>query len=108
VKAISYRRPCEGYFLSSTVSAVRFANGWSLQDLVFSNRGNSNPWNCFLEGSVQNHDSPGYALPGGVEALSNGQYFVAEGDTAFMLDKICKALRLRGISCAPLEANDDA
>ena len=78
------------------------------QDLVFSNRGNSNPWNCFLEGSVQNHDSPGYALPGGVEALSNGQYFVAEGDTAFMLDKICKALRLRGISCAPLEANDEA
>lgn len=66
-------------------------------DCVFSNRaGHRNEWNHYLEGSVRNWDSPIYALPGGLEALRRGQYFVAVEDTDFVLDRVSSTLRLRG------------
>jgi hypothetical protein len=77
-------------------------------ELVFSNSEKNNQWNYYLEGSVKNFDPPVYALAGGIEALSKGQYFVSEDDNDFVIEKLCKALRLRGVSCAPLGVNDEA
>jgi len=69
-------------------------------DCVFSHEpGVTNEWSYYLEGSVQNWDPPIYALPSGLEALRSGQYFVAEEDNDFRLDKLCAALRLRGVQC---------
>ena len=60
-------------------------------------------WNYHLQGSVRNSDPAIFALPSGLEALSSGRYFVDHRDTDRVLDQLCKALRLRGISC---EATD--
>ena len=59
--------------------------------------------NTTLEGSVRNYDPPVFALPSGLDALNSGRYFVDHRDNAYVLDKLCKALRLRGIQC---EAGD--
>ena len=56
-------------------------------------------WDYQLEGSVKSHDPPIYALPSGLEALHSGRYFVARDDTEFMLEKLCRQLKLRGIQC---------
>jgi hypothetical protein len=58
-------------------------------------------WAYHLEGSVQNHDSPIYAFPSGSEALRKGQYFVGDDDNELVLDQVCAALRLRGLSPDP-------
>jgi hypothetical protein len=54
----------------------------------------------FIEGGVKNIADRIYALPTGVAAHANGQYFVAKHDNDFVLDRICKKLALRGVSCA--------
>ena len=54
----------------------------------------------FLEGSVQNIARQIFALPSGLEALNEGQFFVANSDNEVVLDGLCKTLRLRGIKCA--------
>jgi hypothetical protein len=54
-------------------------------------------WNYYLEGGVQNTDSAIYALPRGMAALESGAYFVAFDDGDSRLEKICCALRLRGV-----------
>jgi hypothetical protein len=60
-------------------------------------------WEYHLEGSVRSYDPPVFALPGGLDALNSGRYFVDHRDNAYVLDKLCKVLRLRGVQC---EASD--
>ena len=81
--------------------SVSFKKWLECFDCVFSNKPGRiiNDWAYYLEGSIQNRDPPIYALPGGLEALRSGQYFVADDDTDFRLDKLCAALRLRGVQC---------
>jgi hypothetical protein len=55
-------------------------------------------WDYFLEGSIRNFDPEVFALPKGMELLRQGQYFVADGDNDWVLDKVCRALKLRGIT----------
>ena len=54
----------------------------------------------YLEGGIQNIAEKVFALPTGGAALEVGQYFVAEGAGDYELDRICKALRLRGVNCS--------
>ncbi len=58
-------------------------------------------WAYYLEGSVQNYDPPIHAFPSGLEALRRGQYFVGDDDNELVLDRLCAALRLRGLSPDP-------
>lgn len=53
----------------------------------------------YLEGTVKNISDSIYAFPDGLAAYQAGQYFVAESDNEFVLDRVCRALRLRGIDC---------
>ena len=54
----------------------------------------------YLEGGIQNIAEKVFALPTGGAALEAGRYFVAEGAGDYELDRICKALRLRGVNCS--------
>ena len=58
------------------------------------------PFAYYLEGSAANR-GPLYGLPSGMAALSRGQFFVDELDNDFVLDRVCRSLRLRGIECEP-------
>jgi hypothetical protein len=58
-----------------------------------------NEWDYYLEGSAKSGSLPIFALPAGLEALRRGQYFVAERDNDFVLDKVCARLRLRDVHC---------
>ncbi len=58
-------------------------------------------WAYYLEGSVRNYDPPIYAFPSGAAALRAGRYFVGDGDNELTLDKLCAALRLRGLAPEP-------
>ena len=53
----------------------------------------------YLEGNVRNIARQVYALSSGLEALSGGQFFVANDDNEAVLDRVCKSLRLQGIAC---------
>jgi hypothetical protein len=66
-------------------------------DLVWDGR--SSDWEYFLEGSIQNYESPVYALPGAMAALRQGAYFVTADETQGRLDSLCKKLALRGVQC---------
>jgi hypothetical protein len=54
-------------------------------------------WDYFLEGSARNWDPEIFALPGGMAALQRGSYFVAGDDNDSLLDRVCRALELRGV-----------
>lgn len=76
----------------------KFRNWIKSNELIFS----SNPkfegkWDYYLEGTVRNRDSDIYALPGGLQLLNQGQYFIAEDDSKGHLDMLCKTLALRGV-----------
>ncbi|MEG3152926.1 hypothetical protein U1769_23795 [Sphingomonas sp. ZT3P38] len=58
------------------------------------------PFAYYLEGSSANR-GPLYGLPSGMMALSRGQFFVDELDNDFVLDRVCRTLRLRGVECEP-------
>jgi hypothetical protein len=58
------------------------------------------PFAYYLEGSAANR-GPLYGLPSGMKALSGGQFFVDKLDNDFVLDRVCRTLRLRGIECKP-------
>jgi hypothetical protein len=66
---------------------------------VFALRGGEHEFDYYLEGSVRNSSKEIFAFESGLEALSNGRYFVGHSDGEGLLDKICKQLRLRGIEC---------
>lgn len=77
-----------------------FARWLKQQPCMFSNKpGDANEFNYYLEGSTRNYDPPLYAFPSGLEALRQGQYFVSDDDNDLRLDKLCMALRLRGVNC---------
>jgi hypothetical protein len=61
-------------------------------------------WDYYLEGSIRNYDDKVFALPSAMDALRRGQYFVADNDDDFVLDKVCKSLRLRGVEGITPEA----
>ncbi len=54
----------------------------------------------YLEGTVRNISDSIYAFPDGLAAYRTGQYFVAESDNEFVLDRVCRTLQLRGIDCS--------
>ena len=76
-----------------------FSKWLSERDCVFSNDRSENPYRYYLEGSIGNYDAPVFAFESGLRALQSGRYFVGDDDTDFRLDKLCQALRLRGIEC---------
>ena len=51
----------------------------------------------YLAGGIKNIAEQVFVLPSASAALEAGQYFVAHDEGN--LDRICKALRLRGIEC---------
>jgi hypothetical protein len=77
-----------------------FSKWLGSHECVYSNKSQSNSYNYYLEGSIQNYDPPVFAFPSGIEALRKGQYFVADDDSEFRLDKLCQSLRLRGVVCS--------
>lgn len=78
-----------------------FATWLKQQQCVFSNKVScENKFDYYLEGSVRNYDPPVYAFPAGLSALQEGRYFVGDDDGDARLDKICNALRLRGVQCS--------
>lgn len=58
------------------------------------------PFAYYLEGSAANR-GPLYGLKSGMTALARGQFFVDELDNDFVLDRVCRTLKLRGIDCQP-------
>lgn len=66
--------------------------------VVFSNKPDANNrWNYFLQGTIINFDTPIFALPRRITALRDGQYCVSDGESDFIIDRLCHSLRLRGI-----------
>jgi len=57
-----------------------------------------NPFAYYLEGSSKNWGDV-YALPSGLEHLKRGGYVVSHKDNDFVIDRVCRSLRLRGIKC---------
>jgi hypothetical protein len=80
--------------------SAAFSKWLSGHECVYSNASNDNAFNYYLEGSIKNYDPQVFAFASGHSALKEGQYFVADADNEFVLEKLCKALRLRGIECA--------
>lgn len=75
-----------------------FRNWLAKYTCVFSRRpGFASEWDYYLEGSIRNWDSDVFALPSGMSALQRGAYFVADDDNDSVLDRVCRALELRGI-----------
>ncbi|HDR9508713.1 TPA: hypothetical protein QDC03_003830 [Burkholderia cepacia] len=72
--------------------------GWlNTYQCVYSPNDRDNRYSYYFEGTVRNQTSPVFAFPSGMEALGAGRYFVSAGDNDVVLDRVCKALRLRGI-----------
>jgi hypothetical protein len=68
--------------------------------LVYDHRpGAENKFNYYLECSAVNYGQL-RAFPTGLLALENGQYFISFRDTDFRVDKLCRTLALRGVTCA--------
>jgi hypothetical protein len=59
-----------------------------------------NPLAYYIEGTAKNWGSI-YALPSGLAHLERGGYSVSHRDGEFVLEKVCRSLRLRGIECGP-------
>jgi hypothetical protein len=96
----------EVHFLATPLSAFpglnklnkRFRDWLRENPCVYSHRPDfAHEWDSFLEGSAKNWDSDIIALPGGRAALQRGSYFVADNDNDFVLDRVCRALQLRGV-----------
>jgi hypothetical protein len=105
----------EVHFLTTPLSqfpglnrvSERFHTWLSQHPCVFSRRSPISEWDYFLEGSTRNSDSDIFALPGGLEALKSGAYFIAHGDSASVVDRVCRQLELRGIAgILPAESGD--
>lgn len=68
-------------------------------ECVYSNQRKDNEFSYYLEGSVRNYDAPVFAFKSGFHALQQGRYFVGDSDNDIVVEKLCKALRLRGSPC---------
>jgi hypothetical protein len=60
-------------------------------------------WDDYLQGTIKHYDSRVYALPGASTALRRGTYFVGDDDNEVVLDRLCRALALRGVQCGRLD-----
>ncbi|WP_165070915.1 hypothetical protein [Paludisphaera rhizosphaerae] len=97
------RRNCPPLYALS----LQFKKWLSSFDLVFTNEPSwPGEWNYYLEGSIKNFDPPVLALPRAAQALRKGQYFVDLSDNDYILDKLCRSLRHRGVECI-LDAESD-
>lgn len=94
----------EVHFLAKgkALEAVRraFLSWLRSHELVWDQASDGSASGHYLEGGVRNVARQIYALPSGLDALTGGQFFVAEGDNEVVLDRVCKSLRLQGIDCA--------
>jgi hypothetical protein len=75
----------------------RFGRWLARFDLVFSRKAPGGAWDYYLEGSIRNRDSDVFALPGAMAVLREGGTFIAEEDTDEVVERLCRALRLRGV-----------
>ena len=96
----------EVHFLATPLSAFPALNRvnkqfreWLAENpCVYSHRRDFvHEWDYFLEGSAKNWDPDIHALPAGMAALQRGSYFVAVDDNDFVLDRVRRALQLRGV-----------
>jgi hypothetical protein len=96
----------EVHFLATPLSAFPGLNkinkrfrAWLAQNpCVYSHRPDFvHEWDYFLEGSAKSWAPDILALPGGMAALESSSYFVARTDNDFVLDRVCRALELRGV-----------
>jgi hypothetical protein len=78
----------------------QFSRWLTAKECIFTETSASNPFDYYLEGSVRNFDCPIFAFDSGLVAIRGGRYFVADRDNDFVLDKVCRALNLRGVECA--------
>lgn len=78
----------------------KFSRWLSARECVFVETSADNPFDYYLEGSVRNFDCPIFAFDSGLAAIRGGRYFVADRDNDLVLDKVCRALSLRGVECA--------
>jgi hypothetical protein len=77
---------------------IAFGKWLSQFTRVYSrNPDDSGVYNYFLEGNLKSHAVEIFAFPQALRALQDGGYFVAEGDNDFVLDMVCKQLRLRDV-----------
>ncbi len=77
----------------------RFRDWLRKKPCVYSHRPDFvHDWDYFLEGTIKNWDSDIFALPGGMVALQSGSYFVTGDDNELQLDRVCRALQLRGVN----------
>ena len=81
-------------------TSEKFSKWLSGRDCIFTSTNATNPYDYYLEGSVRNFDCPIYALESGLAAVRRARYFVAERDNDSVLDKVCRALSLRGVECS--------
>ena len=98
----------EVHFLAATLKEqfpelhkikTAFAKWLRQFEIVFSNKpAGPSEWNYYLEGSVKNYDPPIFGLPSGYQAIQNGQYFISDGESDSVIDKVCASLRLRGFN----------
>lgn len=105
----------EVHFLATPLSAIpelnkinkRFRAWLANNACVYSHRPDFvHEWDYFLEGSAKNLDSEIFALPGGMAALKQGCYFVAQGDNDVVLDRIGRVLELRGVEGVQRQTTD--
>ena len=61
-------------------------------------RKHDHAYDYYLEGSLKNWDSDIFALPQGLVSLQAGSYFVSGEDTEWPLEKLCRQLKLRGVT----------
>lgn len=92
----------EGKVLQNTVRA--FAKWLKESRIVYDQSPKAeNPLAYYIEGSAKNRGDI-YALPSGLEHLQRGGYVVSHRDNEFVVDRVCRQLRLRGIDCGPADA----
>jgi hypothetical protein len=76
----------------------RFQRWLETHQLVWERRRDGEEgYSHFLEGGIKNVAERVYALPSGLAAYEDRQYFVGHGEADVTLDRVCKTLRLRGI-----------
>src|SRR5262249_1887518 len=68
--------------------------------LIYDNHpAGEHQFDYYLEGLAKNWEGI-RALPSGLVALENGQYFISLFETDVSLDTLCRKLALRGVICA--------
>jgi hypothetical protein len=81
--------------------STAFLKFLSSHECIYSNRREENPFDYYLRGSIMNCDSPVYALESGMTAIKNSQFCVADDDSDWTVELVCRALSSLGIECGP-------